>query len=172
MKKQIIVNDSIVLSNVELVQGKETKCYHADMLVDGQKIKVTYDLNTGNLVITDWHKLNQNKLPMITELVKAIFREEQEILKMKNNIMNFVTEKQNEKFDISIQSKAQNAALNYIEMNNAKLYIEDDDLVIAAMFGDNVTSTLHIAIDSVTAWTDDCKEFGDYYIESMVGSIF
>lgn len=78
MKKQIIVNDAIVLDNVELVQGKETKCYHAVLLADGQRVKVTYDCLNDYLVVADWFKFDQVKLPMIMELCKACFREEME----------------------------------------------------------------------------------------------
>lgn len=72
--KQIIVNNSLVLSNVQKFEGRNTATYTAKMCVNGEKINVTYDCKADNVIIHEWYKIQKNALDIITELVRGCFK--------------------------------------------------------------------------------------------------
>lgn len=72
--KQIIVNNSLVLSNVQKFEGCNTETYTAKMCVNGEKINVTYDCKADNVIIHEWYKIQKNALDIITELVRGCFK--------------------------------------------------------------------------------------------------
>lgn len=75
MLQQIIVNDSVVIDKVKECKGTITRCFTGKLLVDDKLIDVTYDAINDNLVIHQWYRLSQSTIPIITELVKACFKE-------------------------------------------------------------------------------------------------
>lgn len=73
--EQIIVNGRVIIDKVKECKGSITGCFIGKLLVDDKLIDVTYDAINDNLVIHQWYRLSQSTIPIITELVKACFKE-------------------------------------------------------------------------------------------------
>lgn len=64
------------LKNIVVSKGKETYCILAQALIPGQKaVNLTYDCNTGNLVVHEWFRLAE-------ELIDEIYAEFLELISM------------------------------------------------------------------------------------------
>lgn len=69
----ISINE-VILSNVKELVGGETRCFYGRVLVNDKRINVVYDVYNDNLVIHEWYKLQPDKIPVLTNLVKTFFR--------------------------------------------------------------------------------------------------
>jgi hypothetical protein len=74
MKKQIIVNDAVVLDGVEKHSGLVHEFYTAKMRINGQKpINVTYDCEKANIMIHEWYNVNPKALDAVSKMLKNCF---------------------------------------------------------------------------------------------------
>lgn len=84
MERTVEVNNSIIMQNVKESKGKETHCILADTIINGKKLKLTYDVKEDNLVISNWYQIQQDALPIIIELLKSVFEQLAEDLEQEN----------------------------------------------------------------------------------------
>jgi hypothetical protein len=85
MKKKVETNvaemmvmcGALTLCNIRKNEGTMTRCYFANLLVDGKKINVTYECLADNLIIHEWYWLEKEALESISEQIKDYFRRQE-----------------------------------------------------------------------------------------------